>query len=282
MAILVLFASCSERVALSDLDAMGLRYKVKSMDESFYTAYNSFDSIILQTKIYQRKYEFHHDSRYRSIEKFFYCNREPYDSTTVTRQDSAHKHFPFAYKEPEYRFVNYRYISDSLTTLDFFDRQGILKNYINRRYAKKRLISEEKYSGSGTLISKSGFRYDSRNRVTNITIFYQNRYEETCFAYAAGEKYETGEEFNCRYLFDINGRISRRKKYRGITLLSETSFFYNSSGETVMRREIDSDGAVMKTVYEYTYDSNNNWILCVEYNCTGNIFVRERKITYYN
>jgi hypothetical protein len=288
IAALVLFASCSERITVSDLDALGLRYKVKSMDESFYLAYSSFDSIALHRKIYQHNYSFHHDCRYKSIEKTFYCGQSP-DQVSVDSisdvppaPDSITQQFPLAYKEPEYCLVNYRYAADSLATLEFFDRQGRLTSYVNRQYASSRLLSEEKYSGSGALISKSGYRYDSENRLTGKTIFFQNNYMETCYTHSAGEKLETCDELSHRYKFDINGRISSKKTYRGMTFLSEIRFHYNSHGETVMRQEISRDGTVMKTLYEYTYDAGNNWILCVEYNCTGNIFIRKRKITYYN
>jgi hypothetical protein len=287
MAILVLFTSCGERIIVSDLDSLGLRYKVKSVDESLYTAYSSFDSIVLHKKIYRYKYDFHYDCRYKAIEKTFYCGRSHdtvfYDSTFDARaSDSVKNHFPYIYKEPEYYSVNYKYESDSLATLEFSDKHGNLKNYINRRYVNKRLLSEEKYSGSGTLISKSGFLYDSENRLTCKTIFFQNNYMETYYTYSAGEKLETCDEFNYRYKFNINGRVSSKKTYRGIILLSETRFHYNDYGEVVMRRETGRDGLIMKTLYEYTYDSENNWILCVEYNGTGNIFVRKRNITYYN
>jgi hypothetical protein len=270
----VLFASCSERIIVSDADSLGLRYKVKSMDESFYIAHTSFDSIVLHKKIYQYKYKFYHDCRYSSIEKTLYLNSLPCDSVK--------NHFPFAYKESEYSLIDYKYVSDSFTTLEFLDKQGNSTGFINRKYSNSRLLAEEKYSASGDLISKTGFRYDSDNRLQNKTIFYENSYIETNYEYSAGEKFESGNEFNYRYKFDVNGRISSKKTYKGITFLSETCFYYNDYGDVVMQREIDKNGIIKNTQYEYIYDSGNNWILCVEYNCTGNIFVRKREITYYS
>lgn len=287
MTMLVLFASCSERIIVSDADSLGLRFKVKSMNESFYIAYNSFDSIVLDKKIYCYSYQFHYDCRYKSVEKNFYCCKPICDSmlcdsvVNVSKSDSVKQYFPFAYKEPEYYAVNYKYVSDSVVTLDFLDKQGNLINYINRKYANNRLIVEEKYLGQDSLISKSRFRYDSGNRLQNKTIFYENDYVETNYAYSTGEKFETGNEFNYRYRFDINGRISSKKTYKGIIFLSETSFYYNDYGDVVVQREVDKKGVIKKTQYEYAYDSGNNWILCVEYNYTGNIFVRKREITYY-
>jgi hypothetical protein len=153
---------------------------------------------------------------------------------------------------------------------------------INRKYAGNRLLSEEKYSGSGNLVSKSDFRYDSRNKLLNRTVFYQNEYQETNYAYRAGEKFESDNEFNYRYKFNINGRISNKKTYKGISFTSETHFYYNDYGNVITVREIDKDGTVKRTLYDYIYDSNNNWTLCVEYDSADNIFVHKREIIYYN
>jgi hypothetical protein len=166
--------------------------------------------------------------------------------------------------------------------VEFFDSAGNLTHYINKKYANNRLISEEQYTASGQLISKSRFWYNSKNQLFNKTVFYKNNYRETHYSHSAGEKFETGEEFNYRYRFDINSRVSNKKTYRGTTLLSEMQLYYNNFGDLVMTHETDKTGVMRKTLYDYTYDSNRNWTVCVEYNYTGNIFVRKRKITYYS
>jgi hypothetical protein len=280
LVITVLLSACGERITVSDVDALGLRHKVKSMDESFYIAYNSFDTIVLKKELYRSKYEFHYDCRYKSVEKHLYYNTLRHD--TVFGDSIAGNTFPQAFKEPEYYFVNYKYVSDSFATLEIFDKKGDLKNHIIRKYANNRLLAEEKYSDSGRLIAKSGFWYDSKNKLLNKTVFYENGYTETNCTYSAGKKIEAVEEFNHRYKFDINGRVVSKRTYRGVAFVSETCFRYNDFGDVIMTRETDGDGVVRKTLYDYTYDSGNNWILCVEYGYTGNIFVRKRKITYYS
>jgi hypothetical protein len=286
--ILVLAVACSERIVVSDADALGLRFKVKSMDESLYIAYNSFDNIVLDKKIYHHRYQFHYDSRYKSVEKNFYYNKSPHDSTFIQptvntpQSDFSLNRFPSSFKEPEYCLADYQYIADSLTVVDFRDTAGNLLHYISKKYANNRLQSEERYTGSGKLITKSRFWYNSKNQLINKTVFYENDYRETHYSYSAGEKFETGGEFNCRYRFDINSRVSSKKTYRGTTLLSETKLYYNDYGDLATTREIDASGATRTTLYEYSYDSNRNWTVCVEYNYTGNIFVRKREITYYS
>lgn len=278
----MLFASCSERIIVSDADSLDLRFKVKSMDESFYLAYNSFDSIVLYKKIYRHRYQFHYDCRYKSVEKIFYHNKSPCDSTVnLAKSDSISESFPFAFKEPGYCFMDYKYVCDSLTVVNIFDKNGNLINYINKKYSGNRLLSEEKYSDS-CLVSKSKFWYNSGNQLLNKTVFYENGYRETNYTYSAGKKLESGDEFNYHYKFDVNGRISSVKKYKGTTFVSEMRYHYNDYGNVIMTQEVDNSGGVRKTQYDYTYDSGRNWILCVEYSYSGNIFVRERKITYYN
>jgi hypothetical protein len=173
-------------------------------------------------------------------------------------------------------------VSDTVIILEFYDKQGNLKQHIDRKYANNRLLSEEKYSDSGKLISKAGFWYDSKNKLLNKTVFYESGYLETNYAYSTGEKFETDNEFNYRYKFDIDGKVTNKKKYKGTAFISEIHFYYNDYGDIIMTQEIDSHGDLKKTMYDYTYDSKNNWTLCVEYNYTGNIFVRKREITYYS
>jgi hypothetical protein len=219
------------------------------------------------------------------VEKKFYYNKLPYCPDSIdnaSKSDSIKQCFPFAYKEPEYSFVNYKY-ADSLTILEFFDRQGELKNYINRKYANKRLQYEEKYSGTGDLISKTRFLYNHENKLTNKTIFYKDNYVKTDYTYSIGKKIETGgDEFDYHYQFDVNGKISSKKTYKNITLVAEMFFYYNNYGDIIETRRVYENRTVNKTLYSYTYDSRNNWILCIEYNYTGNIFVRKREITYYS
>jgi hypothetical protein len=178
--------------------------------------------------------------------------------------------------------VKYKYVADADIILEFHDKQGDLKHYIDKKYVNGKLISEEKYSDSGILISKSGFWYDAKNKLLNKTVFYESGYLETNYAYSAGEKFETDNEFNYRYKFDINGKVTSKKIYKGVAIVSETYFYYNNHGDIIMTQEIGRSGELKKTMYNYTYDSKNNWTLCVEYNYTGNIFVRKREITYYS
>jgi hypothetical protein len=278
----ILFSACNERIVVGDVDSLGLRYKVKSLDESFYIAYNSFDKIVLQKKLYHFKYKFDNDCKYASVEKNLFCNKllEELKMDSV-KIDSVKNSFPFIFKEPEYCFVDYKYLSDSVTIVEYYDKQGNLQDYIHRKHADNRILSESKYSGSGELISKSGFLYNSEKKLLNKTIFYKNGYLEKNYSYSRGKKFETDNEFNHQYKFDIYGRQTNKRTYKGPVFVSETYFYYNDYGDIVMSREI-SDNVIKKTLYKYIYDSNNNWTLCIEYNYTGNIFVRKREIRYYS
>jgi hypothetical protein len=195
--------------------------------------------------------------------------------------DSTANVFPDLFKEPDCH-INYKYISDSFVRLEFFDPQDNPLKYIDRQYEHKRLMSEMKYAGSGDMISKSVFRYDAHNKLLSKTVFYQNGYREIHCSYLTGEKFVSTDELNYQYRFDIQGRTVNRKTYEGTGFVSETLFYYNGYGDLTASYETDKNGIIKEIRYRYTYDANNNWTLCVEYNHTGNIFVRKREITYYN
>jgi hypothetical protein len=270
------FASCNERVTVSDADALGLKSRVKTLNESFYLSRNAFDSIVLQQEIYSVKYEFHNNCNFKSIEKNFPCN-----SNAGNVPDSLKKAFPFAFMEQDYSILKYRYLSDSVTSLECFGKNNELQYKIVKNYKNDRLATENKYSGQGALLSKSGFWYDDKGRMINKTVFYRDSYAETHYAYMLKEKLESDNDFIYKYTYDINGTVVNKKTYKGANLTTETYFFYNEHNDVVTVKEIDSDGALRKTLYEYTYDENKNWIMRVEHNYTGNIFVTKREITYY-
>jgi hypothetical protein len=166
--------------------------------------------------------------------------------------------------------------------VDFFDQQDRLMYYINKTYANNRRLSEEKYSASGKPVVKSKFWYNSKNQLQNTTVFYENDRRETYYTYSPGEKFETGEEFNSLYRFDVNGRISSQTTYDGVTFVSVKRFSYDAYGNVTMTLETDKNNHIKKTLYDYVYDFNSNWTLCVEYNYSGNIFVRKRTIIYFS
>jgi hypothetical protein len=272
---------------VSDTEFTGLKYKVKTLNERFYIAQNSFDSLILQKKIYEHKYEFDNNCRYKSIEKQLFHSEKAseHDSTYVQdsiKRDSIQNPFPHAFKEPEYCLTEYTYVSDSVTVLKIYNKNRELMNYVNKKYKNNKLISEENYSASDRLISKTGFWYAPNGKLTNKTVFYDGNYSEIRYRYSTGKKLEIDNEYRYGFEFDINGNLTDKKTYKGVSPVCETHFYYNEYNDLIMTQDIGNDGNVMKTLYEYVYDSKNNWTTCVEYNHTGNIFVRTREITYYD
>ncbi|MDR0560758.1 MAG: hypothetical protein LBG92_11370 [Prevotellaceae bacterium] len=276
----ILFSSCSEHIAVNDVDALNLRFRVKTINESFYIAQNSFNNIILRKKIYEYKYLFDYDCRSKLLQKEIFINNSPAAACDSACSDSVKNRFPFAMKEPDYSLVRFSY-SDTATVSEWYDRNENMFMYSIQTNINNRPDSEEVFSASNDLISKTKFWYDSRNRPVNKTVFYQTGYSETLYEYSTSEKTETDSEFTYIYRYRLDGRVAGKKTYRGIAPVSETLYFYNRFGDAVLEKETFNNGEVRKTACEYTYDSKNNWILCVEYNHSGNIFVRTRTITYY-
>ena len=282
----VLLIACNERVIVSDADSLNLSYRVKTLKEDFYFAHNSFNNLVLQNKLYTYKYEFNKDCSFNTIEKeYFYntklvCEDSVFENCDTIKIDSVNNSFPFVYKEPEYYKLTYNYTSDSLVKLLFYNKNGDLISYINRIFTDSKLSSEEKYWDT-VLISKSKYWYNTNNQLANKTVFYRNNYYENSYVYSLKEKLETDNEFNYRYVYNIKGQIVNKKTYRGTSFISEVCYYYNKQGDLILEQYSYKNGEIKKTLYDYTYDNKNNWILCIEYNCTGNIFVKKREITYY-
>lgn len=280
--LLLFFSACSERVVVSDTDSLGLRFRVKAMNESFHLAHNSFDNVLLHRKIYEYRYEFDGDCRFKSIEKKLFHAENDRFSVDSLAPDPEQNPALSSIKEPEYAMIRFRYLADSALVQEFFDRQGTRLSSVHRRLKNGKPTGEEKYSDSGTLIYKAVFWYDSRNRLKNKTVFYPAAYSESQYVYSPGEKLETNSDFNYRYKFDLDGKTLKREKYRGTKLLSETNYSYNLQGDVVSERETSSDGDLRKILFEYTYDDRNNWTVCVERDQSGNIFVKKREISYFS
>lgn len=280
--IFAVFISCSERIAVSDAGSLGIRFKAKNMDESFYLAQTFLDSLVLHKKIYEHRYEFDYYGRYKSIEKNRLLNINDIESVNDSiNSDSITMVFPFLFKEDEYMLTKFDYPSDTLSIAEYFDSENKLVSSLHKSLRYNRTISEKQFSPTGTLIGGINYRYDTRNRMVQKVAFNETGYTETNYAYSMDEKTETENDCACIYRYDIYGKVISKKMYRGVKQLSEISYGYNNHGDLVAETEIDSDGGVKKNRYEYVYDSQNNWKVCMEYNFSGNIFVRTRTITYY-
>ncbi|MDR2466603.1 MAG: hypothetical protein LBD35_04345 [Prevotellaceae bacterium] len=281
--LLLLLSSCSERVIVSDADSLGLRFRVKTMNESFHLANNSFDNVLLHRKIYEYKYEFDGDCRFKTIEKkLFSAENEIFDPIADSLAADSKRSPAFSsIKDPEYAMIKFRYFADTALMQEFFDRRGNRLSYIEHRIRNGKPAGEEKYSDAGTLIYKAVFWYDSQNRLKSKTVFYPAAYSESQYVYSSGEKFEMNSDFNYRYKFDLEGKTVKKNKYSGTKLLSETNYSYNIHGDVVSERETSADGDLRKTLFEYTYDERNNWTVCVERDLLGNIFVKKREISYF-
>jgi hypothetical protein len=252
------------------------------MEERFYLAQNVLDSIILKKKIYENRYEFDYYSRYKSIEKNLILNINDFTLLNDSiNTDSLMNVFPFSFKENEYILTKFNYLSDTLLLEEYFDRNGKQISSINKIYGNGRILNEKQFLTDGTVVSKINYSYDTRNRLVHKITFMENGYTETHYSYSMDEKTETENSSSCIYRYDVHGKIISKKIYSGVKQIAETTYGYNINGDMVAETEINVNGEVEKNRYEYVYDNKNNWKVCVEYNFSGNIFVRTRNITYY-
>ncbi|MDR2563707.1 MAG: hypothetical protein LBC98_07165 [Prevotellaceae bacterium] len=292
LAILTLGA-CNERAVVSDADGLGLRGKIKSMNEEFFIGRSSFDKIVPEKSLYKYSYSFDYWGKYLEVEKYYEFSRTEKpdscaavgDSICNSTVDSLQNQHPTMIKEPQYVLEKYKYVSDSTVIVNVYDETGKLSEYEERHYKNGKLTSVERFSAcDDVLLSKESFLYDLSNRLINKTVFYPKNYVESKYRYSRNKKYESyNYSFkNYAYRFDLNGLTVEKETYSGNVLLAITKYSYNDYGDLVAEQESDMLAKAMKeTGYEYEYDASGNWTLCVERRPDGNIFIRKRNMIYY-
>ena len=292
LAVLMLCA-CNERAVVSDADGLGLRGRVKTMNEEFFIGRSAFDKIVPEKSLYKYSYSFDYWGRYLNAEKYYEFSRpDKADSCSAVNDsiysqtgDSLRNQYPATIKEPRYVLERYKYVSDSTVIVNVYDEAGKLAEYEERHYKNDKLTSVERFSAEDdVLVSKESFLYDLSNRLINKTVFYPKNYVETKYRYSRNKKYESYNYSFRNYVhrFDLNGLTVEKETYSGNVLMSITKYSYNNYGDPIAEQETDMLAkAVKETAYEYEYDTHGNWTLCVERRPDGNIFIRQRRVIYY-
>lgn len=302
--------ACSGKITVSDADNLALRGNVKAVKEDFFLAGNSFDRVVPEKILYMRSYTFDKRGNFLEIvrEDMLYrpkqacptldtlVNEQAMDSIPLSTDSvkisvtslvpkTDNDELKYGIGEEPYALEKYVYTNDSICIVNIFDRDNKIIAYEERRYSGDKLVQINRYAAlRDVLLSKMNFTYDGKGQLIGKTTYYEKKYYEVSYKHGFGKKYESYNYnfVNYEYCFNLDGQISRKRKYNGKNLLSTTRYTYNEKGDVEEESESDDNmGLVRETKYSYQYDEYGNWTECIERRFDGNVFLRKRMISYH-
>jgi len=271
--------SCSSGISqtqTTDLATMNLKGAVKQVKQFTYTAVEKFGEIQkgdFQPKIFgpeNQNMVLTFDKDGFTKEKRHYDKAGNYNGNTIVGYDE-HKH---RFTEISYNInkdidvsvrgiynkekrelnstIHYHSINDSATKIDFFDDFG-------------RKIKTDWLGAKGKLTSRVIYKYDTRG----------NLIEETTYSSNGALSSKTRNTFDGK-----NYKVQSETEYN--SELKTYYFKYDNFGNVIEEYGGRPGDRVVKTIYKYKYDKNNNWIERVSY-LYGELPVdfTERHIEYY-
>lgn len=281
--LLVCFVSCMEQMHSSDLADSELRGPVKMVKESFFSAENSFEQVVPEVKFYYKTLKFDYEGRLQETSFTNYLTK--IKNTTEITNDSIDKFFIKQFEAPFIRKVHY-YTSIGSCIVNIYNGEKELIAYEERNSLNGRLYQINRYSGQlDILISKTNYTYTLQGRILTERTYFEKNYFEKRYQYSIGLKQESFNfSFeNYRYTYDCKNRLTSKSKYWGDNPVSVIYYFYNKQGDIILEQKVDKASKLTEeTTFTYTYDKYGNWITCVERRFDGNVFVKERVITYYH
>lgn len=176
-----------------------------------------------------------------------------------------------------------------------YGKDGTPYNYFNYSYNNvNQIISETLFHISKkTIIHKDSFEYDKKGNLITETSYNSKKMQAV-----SRYKYDgLSRKIEYNY-YGINGLLKWIRKYNyddnnrlleNISIDSyskemkrKTGYKYDDFGNVNEKSEYDADGSLKeRTVYEYEYDKNNNWIKKITYNNEVPESILEREFIYF-
>jgi hypothetical protein len=299
-----MLAACSgNKSKKNDLMDMGLKGKVKSLNETSYYAMASKGNV---TNAKQGEKEFPWtNSRYSFNTEGNFISHNAYnpDGSLVFQQ--LYKYDGKGLKTETTYY--YRLGSDSLRerSVYAYDSAGNLTDlktydligYLDRRFAYK-------YDNSGNLAQVLNYDYDDNIDSTLYNTFDNSgnliitiaRNADSSLRYKTTSTYDDkGNVLEFKY-FDMDGKLRDKLvykyddkgnkteyvKYVADTLSEKQLYKYDKNGLPISNEVFKSDGSLeTQLTYEYVLDKNKNWIKRTEFNFNVPKYIVERRIEYY-
>lgn len=263
---LLLLATYSA-IGQTDLEKQNLKGNILSLTQSIFIATDSAGNLVKEKVISKAKYTFNTrgfiiESIVDNPDKYeFYL---PEKSITIYKYDADFKIIETIAEEGQ----------ETMQKKYFYNKAGNCIKTKTYNQKTKSLIdkSEFKYNSKNQLIAKNNKHYSEiGNRIINYDA-NNNISEEIWNVNSKGEK----KSSSYTYKYNQNNVEIESVYTNEDQELSIVTTAYDGNNNPILKT---SDGTICK--YEYTFDTQNNWIKCIQKTDTDLYRITEREITYH-
>jgi hypothetical protein len=253
-------------IGQTDLEKQNLKGSVLSVAQSTYIAEDSLGNLVKEKAINNAKYTF--NTRGFLIE------------SSVDNPDKYQFHLP------EKSITTYKYDADFkiIETIAEERQETLRKKYFYTNLGN--CIKTKTYNQrTGSLIDKSEFKYNSKNQLIAENNKHYSDIRNRKMEYDANNN--ISEEIWSVIIKGVKESSSYTYKYNQNNLEIESVYKNEEQEISIVTTAYDSnnnpiqktsDGTTCK--YEYTFDTQNNWIKCIQTIDSVKYMITEREITY--
>ena len=256
----------------TDLEKLGFKGKVKSVETIYYYAIEESGKITKEDIFVQTFYLFNKQGNLQEELIDFndggqYQSKYVYDSQNNLIQNIYG--FDGIYENIFYKYDNE---GNKIEEVIYDENDSLIKKYIYDYDSQGNLKKEFEYDSQG-LKSKKTYEYDSQGNLIKKKFYLPNGKLDRKYIY----KYDSQGKVIAEYRFTTKVRLA-------LKLTNKYTYKYNSQGDLIEETLYKNDGSIEhKRSYEYEYDNQGNWIKAIEYNSKENQhYIITRKIEYYN
>lgn len=249
--LIILLASCSE-YSSEELNQLNLRGKIKSVKSEKFNAGEKFGEVVKLAKV-----DIDEDDE---IEFFFGNSLVLFDKKGSLESIS--------------NFLSNGGLANKIVkeelVLNYFDASGDLA-FVLKIDNFCHPLESNLYSSNGNLINKIKNTYNAKKQVLDEKVYDDQGIliESTIYAYEND--------------YSVNKLISKRKKlnWGDSDFIEIVENIIKNKKMDIIEREIIKHSLTISQIFEYIYDSKNNWIKRIQFTAGKPAYIIEREIEYY-